>query len=244
MRTGIYDFTSDTRFYRRYVRNPLLPGFTPFRVLSMIRAHRKDAESPGKRTVYSNSNYVLLGFVIQKVTGESARRYVTSVVRRLRLRQTVFPTDARIPAPFVRGYIGPGSQTGLPADTDVTVSNPLVPWTAGSLISTVPDMLKYSRQLGTGVDLSPRLWRLRRDWGPLSSTGVRLQYGLGLTRVGDWIGHDGSILGYTDMVFYLPARHASLVVMENGADAGTVSSQAVFGDIAKQLYPGSLPHWK
>jgi D-alanyl-D-alanine carboxypeptidase len=244
MRAGIYDYTSNAPFATRYAHNPLLPGFTPSRVPAIIRAHRSEAKPAGRDTVYSDSNYVLLGDVIQKVTGESARRYVSSEITRLGLRHTSFPRTARLPAPFVRGYVGPDSQTGRPADTDVTLSNPLVPWTAGAMISTVPDMLRYARQLGTGVDLSPRLWRLRRDFKPLTTTGVVLQYGLGLTRLGKWSGHDGSILGYSDMVFYLPSKHASLVVMENGGDGNVVDAQAVWGAIVKQLYPSTLPQWK
>ena len=244
MRAGVYSYTDDQRFYRDYAHDPLLPGFTPARALAIVRAHRAEAMAPGRRTHYSDSNYVLLGYVIQKVTGQTARRYINGVVTRLGLHHTTFPNRARLAAPFARGYIGPDSSTGRPATTDVTLSNPQVAWTAGAMNSTVPDMLRYAHQLGTGAGLSPRLWRLRRQWTPLTSTGVRLQYGLGLTRLGRWIGHDGSILGYTDMVFYLPSRHASLVVMENGADAQTVSSQAVWGEIVKALYPGTLTQWK
>jgi D-alanyl-D-alanine carboxypeptidase len=244
MRAGVYSYTDDAGFFRDYAHDPLLPGFTPARALAIIRAHRAQAKPPGGRAAYSDSNYVLLGYVIQKVTGQSARRYVNSVTARLGLHHTTFPNRARLPAPFVRGYIGPGSSTGRPATTDVTLSNPDVAWTAGAMNSTVPDMLRYARELGTGAGLTPRLWRLRRDWSPLTTTGPRVQYGLGLLQLGNWIGHDGSIMGYTDMVFYLPSRHASLVVMENGADAQTVNSQALWGEIVKQLYPGSLTMWK
>ena len=244
MRAGIYDFTSNAAFASRYVHNPLLPGFGPTQALSIIRANRAKAKPPGKETVYDDSNYVLLGLVIQKVTGESAPRYLNSLAARLGLRHTTFPRGPRIPAPFARGYIGPDSKMGRPGDTDVTLSNPFVPFTAGAMISTVPDMLRYDRQLNTGVGLSPRLWRLRRVWGPLTSTGTKLQYGLGLNQLGKWIGHDGSILGYSDMVFYLPSQHASLVVMENGGDGVQVCAQAVWGEIVKQLYPGTLTQWK
>jgi D-alanyl-D-alanine carboxypeptidase len=213
-------------------------------VLSIIRAHPDQAKTPGRETVYCDSNYVLLGLVIQKVTGRSSRRTLDALATRLGLRHTSFPGGSRIPAPFVRGYVGPNSSTGRPSTTDVTLSNPLVPFTAGAMISTVPDMLTYARQLGTGVGLSPRLWRLRRDWGPLTSTGTKLQYGLGLNQLGKWIGHDGSILGYSTMVFYLPSKRASLVVMENGGDGEQVDAQGVWGELAKQLYPGTITNWK
>lgn len=137
----------------------------------------------------------------------------------------------------------PGSIIGKPVDTDVTFSNPLVPWTAGAIVSTVPDMVKYARELGTGVGLTPRLWTLRRTWGPLTHTGPKLHYCLGLTQLGDWICHDGSIFGYTDIVFYLPKRHASVVVMANAGNGVSVLAEKVWGEIVKRLYPGTIFDW-
>ena len=51
----------------------------------------------------------------------------------------------------------------------------------------------------------------RQSWTPFTTSGVRLQYGLGITQLGDWVGHDGSMLGYSDMVFYLPSEQAAVV---------------------------------
>jgi hypothetical protein len=59
----------------------------------------------------------------------------------------------------------------------------------------------------------------------------------------DWVGHDGSIFGYSDMVFYLPSQQAAVVVASNAADAQAVPSQALWGEIVKILYPDSLPSW-
>jgi D-alanyl-D-alanine carboxypeptidase len=83
----------------------------------------------------------------------------------------------------------------------------------------------------------------RQSWTPLTATGLRVQYGLGITQLGDWVGHDGSILGYSDMVFYLPAQNATVVVMVNAADDNEAPAQALWGDIVKLLYPNSLPPW-
>jgi D-alanyl-D-alanine carboxypeptidase len=243
MRGGVYDFVDNTPFFDRYENNPLLPGWNPSDVLKLVRANKQQAAAPNQKTVYSNSEYVLLGYVIQKVSGESAPRYISSLIRQLGLRQTSFPTTPHLPKPFIHGYVGPMSGTDLPADKDVTFSNPLVPWTAGAIVSTVPDMLKYDGELGTGAGLSPRLWKLRRSWAPLTTTGPKLQYGLGLTQLGKWIGHDGSIFGYSDLVFYLPAKHVSVVVMANAAAGGYVPAQAVWGEIVNKLYPGTITYW-
>ena len=78
---------------------------------------------------------------------------------------------------------------------------------------------------------------------PLTDSGVRLQYGLGVTQLGDWVGHDGSIFGYSNMVWYLPREGATVVVAGNVADAMAVPSQALWGEVVKILYPDTLPSW-
>ena len=111
------------------------------------------------------------------------------------------------------------------------------------LAQHVPDMLRYAVQLGTGAGLTPATAAQRQGFTPLTTSGVRLQYGLGITQLGDWVGHDGSIFGYSNMVFYLPREQAAVVVASNAADEITVPSQALWGEIVKALYPDTLPSW-
>jgi len=248
MRGGVYDFVADEEFLARYVADPLLPGWSPYDVLEIIRAHADEARPPDQATVYSNSEYVLLGLVIERVTGRSAQQYTTSVIEDLGLPETSYPTTAALPEPFSRGYMNTDSEL-TPTDPaaevprDVTSSNPVVPSTAGAVISTVSDMTRYAEQLATGAGLAPETAILRQEWTPLTSTGVRLQYGLGVARFGDWVGHNGSIFGYSDMVFHLPEEKASVVVMVNAADGEAVPAADLWGGIVTLLYPGSLPNW-
>jgi D-alanyl-D-alanine carboxypeptidase len=244
MRGGMYDYTNDPTFLARYTADPTYPGWKPSAALQIVRAHASEAKPPNQQTVYSNSEYVLLGLVIERVTGMSAQRYITAVIRNLNLSHTSYPTTDRLPRPFSHGFLyRAASAPAGAAPRDMTLSNPQVPDTAGAMISTVPDMTRYARELGRGVGLHPATARARQQWTPLTSTGVRLQYGLGIIQLGDWVGHDGAIFGYSDMVFYLPARDATVVVMVNAADLSTVTSQALWGQIVKLLYPQSLPTW-
>jgi D-alanyl-D-alanine carboxypeptidase len=254
MRGGVYDFTADPGFAARYEADPTLPGWTPDDVLKIIRANPDKAIAPRIRTVYSNSEYILLGYVLEKASGQEAAEYLNGLARRLGLPSTSFPTDLALPTPFSHGYIAtgqapttssapPGTTAAATTPRDATASNPLVPWTAGALISTVADMTRYAPMLATGAGLPPQIAAQRQSWTPLTTSGVRLQYGLGITQLGDWVGHDGSIFGYSDMVFYLPAQKATVVVMVNAADGNTVPAQALWGEIVKLLYPATLPQW-
>jgi D-alanyl-D-alanine carboxypeptidase len=254
MRGGVYDFTDDAGFIARWKADPTLPGWTPQDAVRIIRAHPGDAKAPDQKTVYSNSEYLLLGFVIEKASGQTAQQYLTSLIGVLGLPNTSFPTTDVLPEPFSRGYLSsPGSPepttstsliTSAKAPREVTLSNPLVTWTAGALISNVPDMTRYAPKLANGAGLAPGTARMRQTWTPLSSTGVRLQYGLGISRLGGWVGHSGSTLGYSDMVFYLPARRATVVVMVNaGTDIGAATATKLWDGIVKQLYPDSGLNW-
>jgi D-alanyl-D-alanine carboxypeptidase len=244
MRSGVYDFADDQGFFARYTANPALPGWTSDDALAIMRAHAAEFTAPNVATVYDNSNYVLLGYVIEKATGQTAQEHLTALAKEFRLEQTSYPTTDELPAPFVRGYLGNGTSP-RPAGgyRDVTVSNPAVGGTAGAMVSTVTDMAEYAAELGSGVGLSPAIAAERQRWTPLTTSGVRLQYGLGVTQLGDWVGHDGSIFGYSNMVFYLPREQATVVVMSNVADEMAVPSQGLWGEIVKLLYPDSLPSW-
>jgi D-alanyl-D-alanine carboxypeptidase len=128
MRGGVYDFTDDPVFVARYTADPTLPGWTPDDVLAIIRANPDRTVAPRTRTFYSNSEYVLLGYVLEKASGQSAQDYLTGLVGRMGLSATSFPTDTALPTPFSRGYIATGEATSDAAPPrDGTASNPLVP---------------------------------------------------------------------------------------------------------------------
>jgi D-alanyl-D-alanine carboxypeptidase len=71
---------------------------------------------------YSDSNYFLLGLIVEKVTHRSLASIIeTRIIDRLRLRHTSYPTTPRIPAPFSHGYFAETASSPL---RDVTLSNP------------------------------------------------------------------------------------------------------------------------
>ena len=240
MRSGLFDYASDPDFYAQYTADPALP-WTTEDSLALVRAHAADATAPNTTTEYTNANFVLLGEVIERVTGQTVEDHLTQLIGELGLTNTSYPTGDTLPEPYATGYYSDG--TTPPPYRDVTVQNPAVPGAAGAIISTVPDMTRYAIEMGTGAGLTPETFETRQTWTPFTTTGVKVQYGLGLTQLGDWIGHDGSMLGYSNMVFYLPSEQAAVVVMNNAADEIAVPSQALWGDVVKLLYPDSLTTW-
>jgi D-alanyl-D-alanine carboxypeptidase len=240
MRAGIYDYFTDKQFQDAYNANPLLPGWRPTDVLPVLQLHAAEFTPPDQQSVYSSSNYILLGLVLEAVTKQPADRWITDhVIQPLGLSATSFPTTPAMPEPHARGY---DLSSGM---RDVTQSNPDAAWTAGAIVSDVPDMTRYVKQLATGklLHASTQTERLKlRPFAP-SGIGIRFQYGLGIMQVGDWLGHSGGGAGYSDDVSYLPSQGATVVVMVNASPTtGDVGGMDVWLPLVRYLYPTSLPN--
>jgi D-alanyl-D-alanine carboxypeptidase len=165
--------------------------------------------------LYSDTNYILLGMIIQKVTGQSP---ITEISRRilvpLGLHDTSFPlTSKQIPAPYAHGYYGP---------IDVTNAiNPSVAWTAGAMISTVGDVARFYRALLDGRLLPPAQQRELLAAIPVNDTGELFaeHYGLGIYSVqlscGTAWGHDGGIIGFKTFAYTSPDGNRQAVIVYN-----------------------------
>lgn len=106
---------------------------------------------PGAEFNYSNTNTILLGKVIEQVTGQPVAAVLQQrILGPLGLTNTSFPdTSPVIPDPHPQGYtLQGGAEPDDP--TNATDWNPSFGWTAGGMISTLEDLLVYDRALGTG----------------------------------------------------------------------------------------------
>ncbi|MFD6225700.1 serine hydrolase domain-containing protein [Streptomyces sp. NPDC060232] len=156
---------------------------------------------PGTDWYYSNTNYVLLGEILRKATGQDPERLIAKdVIRRAGLRDTYFPgTDPYIRGAHARMY---ESFHGLiDPPRDYSVYNMTWGGTAGALVSTPQDLNTFYRALLTG-DLLPRrqLDQMRTTVEIKDETGaVALRYGLGIysldTPCGPAWGHNGGVWG-------------------------------------------------
>jgi D-alanyl-D-alanine carboxypeptidase len=237
MQSGIFEYQADPEFQEK-VGGDLLVPFGPWDVVEILR-RSQPYFAPGEHTLYVNSNYVLLGLILEQATGESAEAAITrEVIRPLGLHQTSFPTTPRLPNPFSHGYCGaPG------ALSDCTYFTPGIVWTAGAMISTIGDLQKYSRQLGTGALLSPWLQAQRLQFSevPYGLEGpATFGYGLGMIRFGRWLGHNGSVPGFSTEGFYDPQTGAVIAGMENLQTPTVAIFSRVYYRIAAHLYPGSV----
>ena len=174
--------------------------------------------APGERWSYSNTNYILLGLLIERVTGH---RYASEVTRRilrpLNLRHTYFPgTNPHIRGPHMAAYV-PWSDGTLRDFADFNMS---WGWAAGEMISTADDLNRFYRALLTGRLLRPELLAQMQTTVPVEPSMPDFGgYGLGIywltTPCGRMWGHSGGVVGHTTNSFHSADAHRQVTEAEN-----------------------------
>ncbi|MES5957248.1 serine hydrolase [Bacillus fungorum] len=157
--------------------------------------------APGKGWSYSNTGYVLLGILIEKVTGNSyAEEIENRIIEPLELSNTFLPGNSSvIPGTnHARGYFQPDGASEL---KDITYYNPSIGSSAGDMISTADDLNKFFSYLLSGKLLKEQQLKQMLTTVPTGSAEI-VGYGLGIyeTRLPNGVsiwGHSGGIPGFS-----------------------------------------------
>lgn len=176
--------------------------FEPYELLAAA-LDTKGRFAPGEEWEYSNTNYVLLGLLVQRVTGRPIGEEITRrIIRPLELRDTYWPAagEQHIRGPHPRGYLS--EEPGAPW-RDATRMDPSLGWAAGQLVSTPADLGTFMAALLDGRLLEPAQLAEMRETvrAPHFDAEPGWRYGLGLARkrldcgIVGW-GHGGDIQGF------------------------------------------------
>ncbi|MEU8616622.1 serine hydrolase domain-containing protein [Streptomyces sp. NPDC048623] len=177
--------------------------FTHFRTHDLIAlglAAPPSAETGALPGIYSNTNYLLLGELLEKVTGVPAEEYITrNVIERAGLRHTFFPAGPRIEGPHSKMYEALGGAIDPPRDYSVYTMS----WdtTGAGLVSTMEDLNRfYARLLGGRIIGPAALAEMQRTVPVIALDGSTISYGLGLLKVevpgcGTFWGNEGTVWG-------------------------------------------------
>ncbi|MFE7772889.1 serine hydrolase domain-containing protein [Streptomyces sp. NPDC057445] len=217
--SGIYNYTDDPGFVRTVFGEGFFEHrYDTFRPRDLVRTAmgHKPYFAPGADWHYSNTNYVLAGLVIEKVTGRPYGQEIERrVLRPLGLRATSVPgTRARMPRPSGRAYsvlVGPEPGSAI---HDVTELNPSGAGAAGEMISTTGDLNRFYRALLTGKLLPEKQLGKMTTTVPVGKEAPNHRYGLGLMAqklsCGKEVwGHSGGIHGSSsEAVTTADGRHA------------------------------------
>ncbi|WP_158879983.1 serine hydrolase domain-containing protein [Amycolatopsis anabasis] len=221
--SGIHD-PRDPHFFDPYLKDENWGYvYTPDEVIRQSLLDPPD-DKPG----YTNTGYLLLGKIIERVTGNDVRDEISArILRPLGLKDTYFPlTDPHIRGPHLHGY-----DFGL---RDMSVFSPSYDWTAGAMVSTVDDLAAFHRALFEGDLLEPEQQRLLKELAPGGHYALGVERGSVDCPSGErtiW-GNTGGGPGYTSMSFTTEDGSRQLVFVLTQFDlaadqAGRLPWQAV-----------------
>jgi len=239
MTSGLFNYTEDEAWVKKILADPKRT-WTPRELVDVALAHPPYFE-PGKGWHYSNTNTVLLGMVIEKVTGKPiARVFQEKLYKPLGLTQTSWPTGSGMPAPFAHGYT---MQTLDGKQADATFRNPSWAFTAGQLVSSLADLRKWVESYATGSLLTPELQKERLTWVTFPPNTPQRAYGMGIGIDRGWLGHTGELPGYNTGAYYLPDRKATIVVMVNSdIPVGNVNpATPIMRELIRVIAPQNVP---
>lgn len=181
---------------------------------------------------YSNTNYVLLGMIIERVTASTFQAQLkTRITDRLGLTRTYFATDAAVPANFTSGYCDWGSTTNYQVQNlNASIAN-----TAGAMISTLDDVTRWVEALSTGELLTPAMFQQQLITVPTYAWAPQTRYGLGIVVSDGWIGHKGDIFGF-NAVMYAKRDVGQIVVITNKSPNSQEAAPDIFRAFSGRLY--------
>ncbi|SHL45973.1 D-alanyl-D-alanine carboxypeptidase [Desulfatibacillum alkenivorans DSM 16219] len=158
------------------------------------------ADTPGQSFLYSNANYIILGLIIETVSGQNYEDFVQdNIFDALGMQNTLSPVQTGFPGDFAHGYFEKDSDGLL---YDYSIQSPSAVWAAGNVISTPADLLIWAEALSSGALLTQDAFDQR--FIPVNmhvDDHPEATYGLGVLVEGPEEGHNGSVPGYQTQLF-------------------------------------------
>jgi D-alanyl-D-alanine carboxypeptidase len=220
MTSGLFNYSEDKGFVQALLADPG-KVWNPKDLVTVAFRHQPYFV-PGQGLHYTNTNYILLGMLIEQITGMPVEKvFQQHIFTPLGMAGSSLPprTSSAVPDPHPHGYMYGTEGTGTGPTIDVTGWDPSWGWTAGSAISTLHDQKIWARALATGQLLSAATQKERLSWVPYKGGSWighdTLAYGLGMADFGGVIGHNGGLPGFQSFMGYQPQKGATIVVLTN-----------------------------
>ncbi len=187
--------------------------------------------APGEKWSYSNSGYVLLGYLLETITGESYEKFVReNIFEPLGMKDSGYDSNSAVIARRAAGY-APGEK----GPRNAGFINMTIPFSAGSLYSTTEDLLKWEQGLFGGkvlgaASLATMTTPFKNDYA--CGLGVQTKNGHKI------IEHGGGIEGFNTQLSYYPDEKMTVVVLANlnGTAPGEIAQKlaaVAHGEVVK-----------
>jgi len=205
--SGIKSYTS-MRGLREIARKDLEP-------LELIDFFKNEPTNfnPGEEYKYNNSGYIILGYIIEKVSGISYAEFVEeNIFKKTNMSTSLYGSKSKIIKNRASGY---QKRSDYRNTTYISLT---LPYAAGSIMSTVDDLLKWQQAISNNTLLKPET--IKKAFTNYSlNNGTKINYGYG------WhtneingtptIEHGGSIFGFKSMGVYIPSVDVYVIVLSN-----------------------------
>jgi len=244
MRSGIPDYANTGAVTGPVVQDPTKVWSVDEIIATTLQEEKlQPPGTPG----YSTTNYLILGLMLEAVTGQSAEDVINGVVNEAGLSQSALqaPAETTMPDPSSHGYLNaPGVESLAAAEITTEPGQDVTDWTVswgqagGGMYSTVADMGTWAAT-GLGNTLLPK------DLGDQRLQTKKIpegNYGLGIFDYGNgWIGHTGQLIGWESLVAYNRDTGAVCVALVNETGSLLAALSVVnvaFPDLVKGVYGG------
>ena len=226
--SGIMRYELDPKFTTDLTKQPT-KVWTPAERISYVLG-KKPRFAAGNGWDYSDTNYIVLGMIIEKITGKSMEDLIkTKLLEPLGLKQTMSSDRLTIPG-LAQGYAGPqnpfgGKELMLNADGSMIV-NPQFEWAGGGMASTPSDLARWAKLMYEGKAFDASMLPVMLEGVKAPMLGREAQYGLGVilrpTPLGKTYGHSGFFPGYMTEVMYWPEAKVAVAVQVNTSEFAKV----------------------
>jgi D-alanyl-D-alanine carboxypeptidase len=201
-RSGLYNFTNDSLFGTRFEKS-----ITRDEMLDMISKFKVDFQ-PNEKAAYSNTNYVLLGYIIENICGKSYKEILDErIVSKIGLANTYYGGKTNVKNSESYSYNFENGKWKQHWETDMSI-----PGGAGGIISNPIDLTKFMDALFSGKLVSEKSLTLMKT--------VTDGYGMGIFQMPFYekktFGFSGQIDGFSSMLSYFPEDNLSVAYISNG----------------------------
>ncbi len=232
MTSGLLDYANDGDMMITQMLEDPEHIFTPEEQIAYaIELTDPDQMQPGTWWEYSNTNYVLLGLIIEEITGNTyANMLKTRILDPFGLTDITVDTA---PDEFAHGYVDIDDDGIL---DDLTTWNPTQFWSAGCLVGTANNLGRFARALFGGQILSSESMEIMQSWFPLGED-IPFEYGYGCGYHMDMnlMGHNGGTPGYAaEMWYHVPSGTVITVISNSNRTDGDHTFQLVY-EVGQEL---------
>ncbi len=231
--SGIMRYELDPKFTDDLTRQPT-KVWTPAERIKYVLG-KKPPFAAGKGWDYSDTNYIVLGMIIEKITRKSIEELIkTKLLEPLGLKQTMSSDRLTIPG-LAQGYAGKHNPFGgkeLMLNTDGSmIVNPQFEWTGGGMASTTADLARWAKLMYEGKAFDATILPSMLEGVTAPMLGREAKYGLGVilrpTPLGKTYGHSGFFPGYMTEVMYWPDAKVAVAVQVNTSEFQKVKPRLV-----------------